>query len=379
MRKILIILCVLGLFLAGCSKNVKINTNTETDTQTAVLSEEYDESTAIKVNISEQNSLEITNSGVYLISGKTENGSITVNAPDCDVQIVLNNADIHNKNGVAIYIKKAKNAVLTVKSGTENYLSDGEKYTITDSNTNVDATVFSKSDLTINGGGKLNIVGNCKNGLVSKDSLIVLSSELSVKSANKGVYGKDAVTISGGEITVDSVDDSIHSEGSIEISGGKINLTTQDDAIHADNTITISNGEITVNTCKEGIESGTIQISGGKTFITATDDGLNASDKSSENNGFTKSTNAALNISGGYLYVNSNGDGIDSNGTINISGGVILVSGPTNDGNGAIDYETSATVSGGTVVALGSVGMAENFTQAENQGSFMCSFDKQEC
>lgn len=69
-----------------------------------------------------------------------------------------------------------------------------------------------------------------------------------------------------------------------------------------------------------------------------------------------------IQINGGYLVVDSVGDAIDSNGNVEVTGGVLLVSGPTSDGDGAFDYDGSATVSGGTVLMVGSTGMAQSFT-----------------
>ena len=70
-------------------------------------------------------------------------------------------------------------------------------------------------------------------------------------------------------------------------------------------------------------------------------------------------SNCLIQINGGYLVVDSVGDSIDSNGNVEVTGGVLLVSGPTSDGNGAFDYDGSATVSGGTVLMVGSAGMAK--------------------
>ena len=71
--------------------------------------------------------------------------------------------------------------------------------------------------------------------------------------------------------------------------------------------------------------------------------------------------------------MNSGGDGIDSNGSITMTGGQVFVSGPTNSGNGALDYGTTAAISGGTIVAAGAAGMAENFSSAEGQGVMLVS------
>ena len=65
------------------------------------------------------------------------------------------------------------------------------------------------------------------------------------------------------------------------------------------------------------------------------------------------------------------GDGIDSNGDLNVSGGEIYVSGPTSDSDSALDYDSTATVTGGTVVAAGYSGMAQNFGANSTQGSIL--------
>ena len=85
-----------------------------------------------------------------------------------------------------------------------------------------------------------------------------------------------------------------------------------------------------------------------------------------------------IEIPGGTLYVNASGDGMDSNGSIRVSGGVIYISGPTDGANGALDYASSATITGGTLIAAGSSGMAESFSDASTQGVIMVNVDSQE-
>ena len=72
---------------------------------------------------------------------------------------------------------------------------------------------------------------------------------------------------------------------------------------------------------------------------------------------------------------NASGDGIDSNGSISISGGTLLVSGPESSGNGALDYQTEAVISGGTAILCGSAGMAQGFSSSSAQASFMYTLD----
>ena len=92
--------------------------------------------------------------------------------------------------------------------------------------------------------------------------------------------------------------------------------------------------------------------------------------------GFSGSTGTVL-ISGGYLVVDASGDGLDSNGTLEITGGITLVSGPTNSGNGTLDYENSAQITGGTLMAIGSSGMAQSIGSTGERGVLACTLTKQ--
>ncbi len=83
------------------------------------------------------------------------------------------------------------------------------------------------------------------------------------------------------------------------------------------------------------------------------------------------SSPCSVNISGGTIRIDASGDGIDSNGDLNVSGGTIYVSGPTNDGDSALDYDGTAAITGGTIVAAGYSGMAQNFGSSSTQGSIL--------
>jgi hypothetical protein len=54
--------------------------------------------------------------------------------------------------------------------------------------------------------------------------------------------------------------------------------------------------------------------------------------------------------------------------------GVVLVNGPTTDGNGALDYMGEFTISGGFLVAGGSSGMAEAPSESSSLYSIMVNF-----
>ncbi|MGN0621667.1 MAG: carbohydrate-binding domain-containing protein [Porcipelethomonas sp.] len=205
----------------------------------------------------------------------------------------------------------------------------------------------------------------------------------------KGIKAGTNIIINNGTINANCGDDTLHSNESIEINGGSLNLSSADDGIHANENIDINGGEITISESYEGIEATVININKGIVRINSSDDGFNASEGSSSDEqidsdfshdlrgGFGDvSENCQLNINDGYVYVNADGDGLDSNGTINISGGTILVNGPVNDGNGALDPGTEIIVTGGILVAAGSSGMAETPSDSSSQYSVSVAFSE---
>lgn len=205
------------------------------------------------------------------------------------------------------------------------------------------------------------------------------------ETSTKGIKAASILTINGGNITTNTVDDGIHSNDIVEINGGNISISTADDGIHADNYLTINDGTIEISQSYEGIEAHIITVNGGTIRITASDDGVNANGSDSEISGFggfgsfarSKNTDTdpaqsdselepLLTFNGGYTIINAGGDGLDSNGCIYMNGGTVIVYGPTNNGNGAIDYGDGKNdvfkISGGTLLAVGSSGMAQSAT-----------------
>ena len=258
------------------------------------------------------------------------------------------------------------------------YIESGE-LTINSQNDGIQAETLLQID-----GGKLNIVtgGGSAKAPVKQDNMMggggfrpggSSSSTTTNEESRKGLKCSSAILINGAEITVDSYDDGIHANGDVSIAGGNTTVASGDDGVHADSILEITDGDLSVTKSYEGLEAAKIYIKGGNISLVSSDDGLNASDGSGR--GFGGSSNAYLCISGGYMVVNASGDGLDSNGNFDMMGGIVLVSGPTNSGNGALDYGDGCkgTVSGGILIAVGSSGMAENFTNAENQGSMLVS------
>jgi len=210
------------------------------------------------------------------------------------------------------------------------------------------------------------------------------SSTSDDSTSTKGLKGGTSVAISGGTFTIDSEDDGVHSNGDVTISGGTFDIATGDDGMHADDTLTVSGGTITITQSYEGLEGETVVISGGNIDLVASDDGINAAGggDSSGFGGFggfggdsfsSGSSSSSITISGGVIYVKASGDGIDSNGTFTMSGGELYVSGPTTSADAPVDWETSGTITGGTLIAVGASGVQENFGSSSTQGAMRLS------
>lgn len=201
----------------------------------------------------------------------------------------------------------------------------------------------------------------------------------------KGLKSTGPMTVSGGEYTINAADDAIHSNNTLTVNSGSFQVSSGDDGFHADEALIIQDGNIAITESYEGLEGLTITIGGGDIRLCADDDGLNAAGGNDQSgfggmggrpgghggfggDMFGAASDSYIEISGGNLFVDANGDGIDSNGNLTISGGYIVVEGPTNGGNGSLDYGGSGSLSGGTIMISGSSGMAQSLQTTGNQG-----------
>lgn len=185
-------------------------------------------------------------------------------------------------------------------------------------------------------------------------------------TSTKGIKADGGMYLNGGTYQIDSADDSIHSNANITIADGTYTLATGDDGVHADDALIVNGGTITVTESYEGLEGLTVTINDGTIDITASDDGINAAGEKME-------------LNGGYFHILAGGDGMDSNGDLTINGGEIYIDGPSDNGNSAIDYgdRSSAYVNGGTLVAIGSSGMAEGMSDSSKQKVLMVKLGEQ--
>jgi len=230
--------------------------------------------------------------------------------------------------------------------------------------------------------------GNMQNGNIQKGNGRVKewdfdqqSSETEDTISMKGIKAGTALVISGGSFDMDSQDDAFHSNGTFDMTESTMVIATGDDGIHADDTLTIKGGDINITQCYEGIESPDIIFGGGTTHIKASDDGVNAAGKelsssgSGNKMGMMSGSTGTLTINEGYIYVAAGGDGLDSNGDLIINGGTVIVEGPTDSGNSAVDYEYEFKINGGYLLASGSSGMVESVSSSSEQNSVMVFFN----
>ncbi len=419
MKKIIVLFT--AILLAGCSttseSDEQATTNTQSEDATTTSSYEftdrdldwsYDNAAATSIKLSdggtviegdganvEGDVVTITSEGIYVISGNLSDGQIIVDSDDqSKIQIVLNSVSITSSDSAPIYVKQADKVFLTLEGS--NILETSGEYVL-DGDVNVDGVIFSKDDMTINGDGELTITGS-GNGIVSKDDLNMVGISLNIDVANHGLEANDIIKVHSGTYVIDSDDDCInssndedtslgnlyvlngdfdlnsgddgvHASGSITIDGGNMDIDAVDDGIHSDISLTVNGGTITVMDSYEGLESGEITINDGVIDVTASDDGINVSG-GNDSSGFGGGQDqfsldqGDLTINDGTISVKAGGDGLDSNGSMAIKGGQIHVSGPTNSGNGVLDYNNDGTITGGSIIAIGASGMDQTLSSS---------------
>lgn len=187
--------------------------------------------------------------------------------------------------------------------------------------------------------------------------------------STKGFKAGTALLIEDGSFAVDCADDAFHTNGDLTWTAGEAAVATGDDAFHADGDLLVEGGSIAVSACYEGLEGCTVTLTGGQVDITASDDGANAAGDNA--------ADCCITITGGQLTVDAGGDCLDSNGDLVMSGGTVYLSGPENGADFALDYDGSATITGGTFIGLGMNGMAQNFGDGSIQGAILVTVDSQ--
>ena len=272
---------------------------------------------------------------------------------------------------------------------------------------------------------------SCK-GLKAGKALVISGGSITIDAQDDALHTDGDMTISGGECVLSTGDDGAHADLSLTVLDGKITVLTSNEGLEA-NQITLAGGDLDITASDDGINAngGSDGFSGGfgggfggggggmgGSFGGRRNDTNNQGGDTTppDNNNMTPPDNSnmqnppdgnapsgnpptmpgqdaadstttddttdkqpVLLITGGKITVNADGDGLDSNGDLRVEGGDITINGPSNGGNGAIDIGTenggAGFISGGTLIALGTSSMAENFGSTSTQCAFLVTMN----
>jgi len=339
-------------------------------------------STSVELNGS---TATVKSDGCYIIRGSLKNGAVIVDADKEDkLQLVLDGAEISSENSAAIYIKQADKVFITLAESSENSLSSTGEFAAVDEN-NIDAALFSKDDLTVNGLGKLSVSSPEGHGIVSKDSLKICGAEISVECSGHGLSANDDICISGAAISVNSGKDGLHAEndeneelGYIYLEKTSLDISAQGDGISASSAVTVAEGEYRIisgggsaeapeqTDRMPGMGMGGIGPGGGSRggawqgggrYGSRPSEGFtppgwqmpqaDEKEQTGENTVSTKGIKAdrLMNIKGGIFVIDSADDTLHSNGSLEISNGEFELT----SGDDAIHSEEELWISGGSI------------------------------
>ena len=258
----------------------------------------------------------------------------------------------------------------------------------------------------------------------SLGNIYVAGGTFTVNSKDDSFHASGTIVIDGGTFTVESGDDAFHADQEVVVNNGTITVTSCYEGLEAYR-VSVNGGEISIQASDDGINAAqpksasaegdnTSQGDSGKEKpeMPPDDQENGNAPRSEENQSATQSdenlpqegqqrrggrpggkgvmgrgqmggsmendTNAYIKITGGTLYVDAGGDGLDSNGSLFISGGMVYVTGPVSDGDGAIDYNGDGIITDGTVIAVGSSGMAQGFGDSSTQCSVLYNLTAQQ-
>ena len=318
----------------------------------------------------------INATGTYLIQGTLPDGKLLVNAGDNDdVQIVLNGVNLTSSTAAAVYVLNADKVLLTLAPETVNVITDGPAPAGELDADDVNAAIFSRDDLTINGTGVLIVNGSYRHGIVSKDDLKIAAGTVEVTAVGDGIKGRDMIAVKAGRIIVNAQQDGMQSNndvdpgrGFIYFEDGVIDITAGLDGIQAETNIYIKGGSLTIKSGGGSAVSSNLPTWG----MWGREMWMPASQAGAQDSPSAKGLKAgeSIVIDEGSIDIDSSDDAIQANDQILINGGSIRISSGDDAihadsgliiNNGGISisscYEglesTSITINGGTIRVVG--------------------------
>ncbi len=292
-------------------------------------------STGATAKVDSSGVITISAAGTYYIKGNSKiNSSAQIVVNDTvksdNVYIILQNANLTNNGKAPLYVKSAKK-VFVFLEGTNTLTSTGT-FPETDED-GVDATVFTRANLTIKGSGTLT-VASVKKGIVAKDNLRITGGTLTVNATARAIDANDCFSITKANVTLTSV----NNDG--------VTVENLEDATKG--YFFMNSGELTITAQKDGIQtSGAFEMLGGTIRIKSGGGNTVVSDPLLTSAKGIKSTGDIL-ISGGDITIDASEDAIHGSSSVHISGGVLNLS----SNKDAIDVDKAIVVDKATITSL---------------------------
>lgn len=370
-------------------------------TDGAVYSEEKLTDAKPSAALYSKDDLVINGSGSLTVNGNYKDGikandtlkiteaKFTVNAADNGIKvndcIAVIDSDISvTSSGDSIKCdhEEEKNGFIAIENSALALLSGGDGISASS------AVYINDSSATVTAGGGSENAEKRRNGMPGRfgfDNRSDSENETSTKAIKAGTD----VEINGGSFVLNSKDDAIHSNRDVNVESGVFEIASGDDALHADRTLTVCPDSMNISKCYEGLEGAYVIINGGDIKIISDDDGINATGENDTGRMYmpgdagdekTSEEDIWLTVNGGHVYIETSGDGFDSNGSALINGGFLEIYGPQDGGNGSIDVGDGGYVlimNGGSLLAAGSADMAEHPTDVSAQRSTAFYLDEE--
>lgn len=343
---LLIILIWIGIFYLNSNKelnNGKASNNTTDSIDINLNTDDGDEkidwSNYQDTDYQLTKSITITDDGIYNLTGTINDGLIKINT-EGNVKLILNNVNITNSKGPAIYVENASDVIIELATNSDNYLEDGSSYSGYE--VDVIGTIFSHDDITFQGSGSLEVVSNNEDAIVSKDDLKIINGNYKITSKDDGIRGKDSVYIQNGIFTINSSGDGIKSTNDTEsdksyilIENGSFEITSTLDAIDSQTKLLIQNGTFNITT------------GGGSGNSSSSDSWGRWGSSNSSNSESAKGikTGDNLVIENGTFEFNTSDDAIHCNNYVGIKSGTFNIS----SGDDGIHADTELIIDGGNI------------------------------
>ena len=232
------------MFMMGAMPMMATNTVTVVyNGSEASVTVDDDIASYITVNSGTSSHVDITSAAedveiIYSLSGSSDDGEFCLNGKyKCEID--LNGLELTNPAGPALNIQNGKRIDVSAKKNTVNTLTDGK-------NDDFNGCIHCTGHLEFKGKGELNVIGNAKHAIYSKEYVEIKNLTLNITKAKKdGIHCKEYFLMESGTVTISNVgDDGIQCELAGETSTGELVGHEDEDSgnvYQLDGTLTIEN------------------------------------------------------------------------------------------------------------------------------------------